>query len=137
MPPISLSETSPARPTCLPPLEDKLQFLRESIEEVQTQLQKRQQQKQEFISALEQKICEMQTDIYELDQLGHIRNNQLSRRRLNMDKDIKRLEMEIRQQELAYWRDVTELQKELRQLRREYRAVRQSVNAVCFEPKTS
>ena len=131
------SPTPPAQPAYLPQLEDKLQFLKECIEQVEDQLTERQKQKQDFISELEQKICEVQSDIYDLDQLGHIQNNQLSKRRINMDKEIKRLEMEIRQQELEYWRDVTELQKELRQLRKEYRAVRQSVNAICSEQTKS
>ena len=119
----------------LPQIEDKLNFLKESIDEVIAQLQKRQSQKQNFINELEQKLCEVQTSIYYLDQMGDVRNNQMSRRRINLDKEIKNLEKEKRQQELEYWRDVTALQKELRQLKKEYRTVR--AGALCSNPKNS
>ncbi len=107
-----------------PNIEDKLKFLKECIQQVEEQLQKRQKQKQEFISELEQKLCEVQTSIYYLDQMGDVRNNQMSRRRIPLEREIKKLEKEKRVQELEYWRDITDLQKELRQLRREYRAVK-------------
>ena len=129
------SQTSPIESAYLPLVEDKLQFLKECIEQVEAQLRERQKQKQEFISELEQKLCEVQTSIYHLDQLGHVRNNEMSRRRVNLDKEIKNLEREIRQQELEYWRDVVELQKEHRQLKKEYRAVKTGVS--CLEQKKS
>jgi GMP synthase PP-ATPase subunit len=108
----------------LPQINDKLQFLRESIDEVLAQLQKRQQQKQDFMNELEQKLCEVQTSMYFLDQLGDVRANQMSRRRIHLERQLKKLEQEKRQQELEYWRDITALQKELRQLKKEYRAVK-------------
>lgn len=116
-----------------PNIEDKLQFLQDCITQVEDQLQKRHQQKQDFLTELEQKLCEVQTSIYYLDQMGDVRNNQMSRRRIALDKEIKTLEQEKRQQELEYWRDVVALQKELRQLKKEYRAVKAGL---CLDPKT-
>lgn len=121
-------------PFNLPNIEDKLQFLKESIDEVVIQLQKRSKQKQGFLTELDEKLCEVQSSIYYLDEMGDVNSNQMSRRRINLDREIKNLEREKRQQELEYWRDITSLQKELRQLKREYRAVR--VGALCLEQKS-
>lgn len=117
-------------PFNFPNIEDKLQFLKESIDEVVLQLQKRLKQKENFLSELDEKLCEVQSSIYYLDEMGDVANNQMSRRRINLDREIKNLEREKRQQELEYWRDVTSLQAELRQLKKEYRAVK--VGALCF-----
>ena len=119
-----MENPNPSKDFFLPQLEDKLEFLKECIQQVEEHLQKRQRQKQEFISELEQKLCEVQTSIYYLDQMGDVRCNQMSKRRIALEREIKKLEKEKRVQELEYWRDITDLQKELRQLRREYRAVK-------------
>jgi len=118
-----------------PQIEDKLRFLGESIDEVTTQLKNRHAQKHDFLKELDQTICEVQTAIYHLDQMGDVHNNQMSRRRINLEKEIKALEKEKRTQELEHWRDTTALQKELRQLKKEYRVVK--AGALCSEQKTS
>jgi uncharacterized protein YfeS len=61
----------------------------------------------------------------------------MSRRRILLERALKKLEQEKRQQEVEYWRDVTALQKELRQLKKDYRAVKQSVGALCSDQTTS
>lgn len=128
-----MERTRPTQDFSFPNIEDKLQFLQECISQVEDQLQQRERQKQAFLSELEQKLCEVQTSIYYLDQMGDARNNQMSRRRISLDREIKKLEKEQRTQELEHWRDVTELQKELRQLKKEYRAVK--AGALCSSQK--
>jgi len=122
----------PSKPSFLPQIEDKLQFLRESIAEVEEQLGLRKEQKQALIDDIDQQICEVKSSIYALDHFGDMRNPpQMNQRRNHLEKEIKKLEREKRQQELDYWRDITALQKELRQLKKEYRAVKRSTGALC------
>ena len=133
-------KTSKAVVFCMDFLDDKLLFLRECIGQVECQLRVREEQKQEFVRELEQRVCEVQTAIYELDDfglvpnnaLGHVGTSQFGQRKTGLEREKKLLEREIRQQEVECWRDVTALLKELRQLRKEYRAVRQSVG-LCSE----
>ena len=114
-------------------IEDKLQFLKECIEQVESQLRERQKQKQEFVRELDEEICSVQTSIYQLDLTRD--HSRTSQRRTGLEREIKNLEKQKRQQELEYWRDVVELQKEFRQLKKEYRAVR--TGASCLEQKKS
>ena len=130
MPPSDL----PKKPTFeLPIIKEKLAFLDECINELALQLQKRQDQRLEFLKELEERLLEIQNLILELDQLGDVRNNKMSRRRIHLEHEYHAIEKEKRQREHDYWQDITDLQKELRSLRREYRAVR--AGASCFEPK--
>lgn len=94
----------------------------------------REKQKEEFVVELDQKMCEVQTVIYEMDWQscflgGVFYRDQQGKAKLEEEK--RRLEQEKRQHEVECWRDKALLQKELRQLRKEYRAVR--VGASCLQ----
>ena len=120
----------------VPQIEDKLRFLKACIEQVTEQIHKREAQNQAFVHELEGKTCEVRTSIYALDQMGP--DGQMGPRRTGLEREIKQLEKESRQQALECWRDVVALQRELRQLRKEYRAVQCSMEALsCGRQKTS
>ena len=105
-------------------LEDKLQFLRESIHEFEEQIRQREQHRQTFLDEILQKTCDVQNIIGATD--DHLP------RKTTFELEIHHLEKEMRQQKLECWRDVTGLQRELRQLTREYRALR---GALCSMQK--
>jgi len=131
-----MPQNPPSKHTYLPQLEDKLQFLREGISEVEEQLRLRKEQEQALIDEIDQQICEVKSSIYALDYSGDMRNPpQMNQRRNHLEKEIKMLEKEKRQQELDCWRDITALQKDLRQLKKEYRAVKRSTGALCSAQK--
>jgi len=109
------------------PIEDKLQFLRECICEVEDQVSSRWNQKEAFIGELEQKICDVRTAIYGLGD-----QSPSNPQRFSLELEINNLEKEMRQQALECWRDVNGLKRELRQLEKEYLAVR---GVLCSVPK--
>jgi hypothetical protein len=110
------------------PIEDKLQFLSECIDQVEEQIQQRKRHHQEILTELEQKSIDVRNAIYGMDH-----HDFEDRQKSTLEREIRILERESRQQEIESWRDVESLHKELRKLKKEYRAVR--AGARCLEPK--
>jgi hypothetical protein len=127
---------SPHPPPALPQIESRLKFLQESISELEEQLRLRHEQKQAMLDELDQKICGVQTSIHALEHMGNLRSPSLmDQRRMHLEKEVKELEREKRQQKQEYWRDSIALQKELRLLKKEYRAAQSSAGALCLNQK--
>ena len=116
-----MERTKPTRDFYFPNIEDKLAFLLECICEVESQLKQRHAKKADFLNQIDEKLCEVQTNIYALEQCNpDIANRQKS----TLEKEIQILEKEKRQHEIECWRDISTLQRELRELKRQYRTVK-------------
>jgi chromosome segregation protein len=109
------------------PLKDKLEFLDQCIKEVEAEIRIRQKQAEDFLDELDKKAMAVQNTLFKLESLPAERERQTA-----LEKEIKILEQEKRQQRLDCWKDVSHLQKEIRQLKREHRAV---AGVLCFPPK--
>ena len=106
-------------------IEDKLRFLEDCISQIEEQIQEREHQRDDLLSELLQKTCDINTAIVAA-------GDHLSRRTA-LEAEFNDIEEEMRKQKVDCWRDISALQKELRQLKREYRAVR--AGALCSQQK--
>jgi len=102
-------------------LNDKLAFLAECISDVEHSIKAVQTQHKRQNSELEEKIIELQSDIYCLD-FGDPKFS--SQRRSFLESHIKSLEKEKRQSKIFSLQEVHKLERELRSLKKEYRMVR-------------
>lgn len=109
-------------------IEDKLNFLREALDQVETQIKIRSNHTQAFIQELQKKACEVRSDLHRLPDQSPANPN-----RRPLEQQIADLEREIRQQKIDCWRDIAGLQREKRQLEKEYRAIR---GALCTVRKS-
>ena len=123
-------ESSPSRPLppaskpfTLPQIEEKRNFLSRCIDEVETQIADRIKKKEEYCNDLLQQTCDIRNTVNALPNDSPLR--------VKMDQEIRAIEQQRHQQELACWRDVSERLTELRQLRSEYRAVEVSLHWMC------
>ena len=102
-----------------PHIEDKIRFLEECITELEKQLRLREEQREQFLLEIEEKVLDIRNEMYRLG--DPIPQTPL---RTALEHEIKNLERERRSTEVEFWRDVNELRRDLRQLKKEYRSVR-------------
>lgn len=114
-------------PFLFPNIESKLEFLKECITQVENQLHQRHTHHISIDQELDERICEIQSEIYTLELYSIDSPN-----RNTLQSQIKLLEKEKRQTQLEYWKDCAEMQKELRLLKKEYWMVK----AGCLQHKT-
>ena len=105
-------------------LQEKLFFLRQCIQEVESQVFFRKTQTQEFVDEIVEKTCQIGGRIYSIQ-------DHLSPRKADLEQEVRNLEREVRQQKLDCWRDVNNLLRDLRQLRKEY----QTAAGALWNPK--
>ena len=113
-----------------PNLEDRLHFLKESIDQVEEQIRIRQVRQAEFEDALDTRSCEMGSSLYALD-LEMPEGT--TKRRLIYEQELGLIEKERRQLRITYGQDMFMLQKEVRHLRGEYRTL--MAGMACFKQK--
>jgi chromosome segregation ATPase len=106
-------------------IEEKLRFLADCIAQVEEQIREREHQRDDLLSELLQKTCDINTAIAAADPYLP--------RKTALETEFNDIEEEMRKQKVDCWRDISALQKELRQLKREYRAVR--AGALCSQQK--
>lgn len=126
-----MASSKPPNPFYFPNIEDKLQFLQECIQQVESQLHSRQSQWQKFEAEIQEQALDLHNRILHLEQIGDIRVPRDPRRKAVLETEIQKLEQEKRQMEMEYWRDTASLLRELRQLKKEYRAVKSG--ALCSQ----
>ena len=90
---------------------DRVEFLKQRIEEVRTALDTRKRLHEDIIKEINTDINDKQRMVTGLSNIDDIRDFKL---------DISTLRMEKRRENVQFWRDIFELTQELRQLMEEY-----------------
>jgi len=97
---------------------DRVAFLKDSIEEIRSQIKERQKLKHELNSGIDEDICEAKSALFELDSLAEVAPG----RRSSLEKQIMDLSKEKRQQGLQHWQDTVKLKQERRRAEKELRS---------------
>ena len=111
-------------------LSDKIDLLREQIQDIKDEITLRKQLANTAITEIDEQICKTRTLSYELDTCGASRG-----KRADLEKQIQALEIEKQNQKIQCWNDIESLKRELRQLKKEYREAtrRASVAGISVE----
>jgi len=99
-------------------ISDRIYFIKDTIDEINAQIQERNALKQTLTIDIEEKLRKVKNIIYELE-LDMCNRIDKSRRRTSLEKQISELYKEKRQQELLHWQDTVMLKKELRNAEKE------------------
>jgi len=97
---------------------DRVAFIRDSIEEIRSQIKERQGLKHDLSEGIDEDICEARSALFELDSLAEVAPG----RRSSLEKQIMDLRKEKRNQELLLWQDTVMLKRDLRKAEKELRS---------------
>ena len=96
----------------------RIQFLKETISEIKTQVTQRQDLKDKLSYGIDLDICEIRTAVYDLE--ASVKQDQQDKNPL--ERQIVELRMEKRRLELSSWQDMITLNRELREAEKELRS---------------
>jgi len=97
-------------------ISDRVSFLRGSAAEINALMKERLQLKEALECGIDEEMCRIQTNIYELDLMPDMV------KRSSLEKQIMELRKEKRSQQLSRWQDTVRLKGELRKVEKELRS---------------
>lgn len=100
---------------------DKITFLRQILDEINTQMKDRDSLKHKIHNKIDYGICYIQTKLYETDPWGIGNNREIDTRRSKLENELEALKKQKRDEARECWRDISNLKKEHRQFFHEYR----------------
>ena len=111
-------------------LTDKISFLKQIIDEIDTQIKDREVLKDTIFDKIDRGICYLQTKLYEIESWGIGRNRNVDARRSQIEKELEALKNQKRNETRESWRDTALLKKEHREFFHEYRNALRRVKVI-------
>jgi len=109
---------------------DKISFLRQILNEIDTQINNRETLKDSIVHKIDTGICYLRTKLYEIESWELGRNRNIDSRRSNIEQELEALENQKRDETRQSWRDIALLKKEHRQFFHEYRNALRRVKVI-------
>lgn len=103
-------------------LNNRLRQIEEDLAEVEQEMETRRALSHQILSTVLAKLSGQREDLKDLPSFNFTQDPHLQARRAALERDIDTLERELRQEDVAMWRDKARLEEEARRLRREQRA---------------
>ena len=101
-------------------LANKVEAMRQNIEHIQYQLDKRGQLRTQNLNGIDLNMMQCQTELFQCDLWPPVSNNLIEKRRSQLERELQGLEQEKRAEETMSWRDHQMLLRELREATTDY-----------------